>query len=383
MVVKDPSPAAAAAAGEVLVMQPEPLLHAEVADYALARELVAPAQIVAGDLVIRNLSSRNRVYALESRNGPSWLLKQGVGQSGTAMVANEAHAYAALQELGPEISRHLPPWRGYDQQRSVLTLGLLDDALSLRALDQRSQRPPVRQARELGRALGLVHRMTMQDDAGAGAGWMPAGLLLHRPGVELLHEGSMAAIELVKIIQQAPGFAENLEELRGQWQARAFTHLDVKWDNCLAWGAHRGRVALIDWESACVGDPCWDIGSALSHYLSAWIFSVPVTGQTPPEHFAELAARPLAESQPAIGACWDAYAAELRLQPATERGWLLQSVRFAAARLVLTAFETAQVSPQLTGPLVLHLQLALNMLERPQEAAVHLLGIPLERGRPG
>jgi hypothetical protein len=32
---------------------------------------------------------------------------------------------------------------------------------------------------------------------------------------------------------------------------------------------------------------------------------------------------------------------------------------------------------------VLHLQLALNMLERPHEAAVHLLGIPLERGRPG
>jgi hypothetical protein len=320
---------------------------------------------------------------VESREGPSWLLKQGVGASGSAMVANEARAYGALHSLGPAVQRHLPPWRGYDEGSGVLALGLLKDALSLRAFDQRTRRTPVGPARSLGRALGRVHRMTMRADVEADTAWTPAALSLHRPGVELLHEGSAAAIELVKILQQTPGFAERLEELRHQWRVRAFVHLDMKWDNCLLWGSRHRRIALIDWEAACLGDPCWDIGSALSHYLSAWVFSVPVTGPTPPERFAQLAARPLDTMQPAIRACWKEYASELGLSPAATTGWLLQTVRFAAARLVLTAFETAQASTQLTGPLLLHLQLAHNMLERPHESAVHLLGIPLDgRERP-
>jgi Phosphotransferase enzyme family len=388
MTLEELSPAAAAV-GETPVADPqalraqpgtpEPLLHAQVVSYGLERELITPAQIAAGDLVIRDLSSRNRVYAVESRSGPSWLLKQGVGSSGAATIANEASAYGALHALGGDISSYLAPWREYDEARGVLTLGLIDQALSLRALDQRSERPPVGQARELGRALGLVHRLTMRDDLEGAPEWRPVGLLLHRPGVELLHEGSMAAIELVKMIQGAPGFGEQLEDLRRQWRPRALTHLDVKWDNCLVWGNRNGHLAVIDWESACMGDPCWDIGSALSHYLSAWIFSVPITGETPPERFAELAGRPLEQAQPAIKACWEGYLGGLQPGGST-LGLLLQSVRFAAARLVLTAFEAAQVSRELTGALVLHLQLALNMLDRPHESAVHLLGLPLEGG---
>jgi hypothetical protein len=372
---------AVVAAGEMPTGGPRALLHEQVAGYALARELIAPRQIAEGDLVIRNLSSRNRVYAVESREGPSWLLKQGVERSGWQMVANEARAYGALHSLGPAVRRHLPEWRGYDERNGVLALGLMKDALSLRAFDQRTsrtRRTPVGPARLLGRALGLVHRMTMREDMETDAAWTPAALGLHRPGVELLHEGSTAAIELVKIVQRTPGFAERLEELRLQWRVRAFVHLDMKWDNCLLWGPRHRRIALIDWEAACLGDPCWDIGSALSHYLSAWVFSVPVTGPTPPERFAQLAARPLDTIQPAIRACWQEYARELDLPPASAIGWLLQTVRFAAARLVLTAFETAQASTQLTGPLLLHLQLAYNMLERPHESAVHLLGIPLD-----
>jgi aminoglycoside phosphotransferase (APT) family kinase protein len=373
---------AAAAAGESAPFTPAPLPHAEVARYALECELVAPAQVASGDLVVRDLSSRNRVYALESRGGPSWLLKQGVGPSGAAMVAHEARTYASLQALGGSVRRHLPPWRGYDEHRGVLALGLLPEARSLRVLHQRRRRAPVTVARGLGRALARVHRATLLADlrsvtVALDAAWPPAGLLLHRPGVELLHEGSTAAIELVKVVQQTPGFSEGLEELRLQWQPRALVHRDVKWDNCLLSRGRREPVVLIDWEAAGPGDPCWDIGSALGHYLSAWVFSIPITGHVPPERFAELAGRPLSGLQPAIRACWEGYRAELGLEPPDAHGWLQRAVRYSAARLVLSAFEAAQASAQLTAPLLIHLQLALNILERPHEATVHLFGLPL------
>jgi aminoglycoside phosphotransferase (APT) family kinase protein len=369
------SPAAAAAGESSRPLAPLP--HAEVARYALARELIAPAQIAAGDLVVRDLSSRNRVYALESRRGPSWLLKQGVGATGAAMVANEAHTYASMQALGGAIKRHLPRWRGYDEHRGVLALELLPAARSLRLVNQRRRRAPITAARSLGRALGRIHRATIQPVAAPAATWPPSGLLIHRPGVELLREGSTAAIELVKIVQQTAGFPERLEELRMEWQPRALIHRDIKWDNCLLASGRREPVVLIDWEAAGLGDPCWDIGSALGHYLSAWVFSIPITGQTPPERFAELADRPLGALQPAIRACWEGYRGELGLESPDAHHWLQRAVRYAAARLVLSAFEAAQSSTQLTGPLLIHLQLALNILERPHEATVHLFGLPL------
>ena len=377
MSVMDP-PATTVAGGSSTEV-PRPLLHAEVAGYALAEGLVSAERVAAGDLVVRNLSSRNRVYAVETRDGSSWLLKQGVEQAGTAMIANEARAYGALHSLGEPVRRRVAPLRGYDRRRGVLTVGLLENAVNLRALHHVSTETPVAPAFELGRALGLVHARTMLADTPRGVPWLPPALLLHRPGVELLHEGSGAAIELVKIVQRTPGFAAQLDELRGEWRPRAFVNLDIKWDNCLVWGPRRDRFAVIDWEAAGIGDPCWDIGSALSHYLSFWIFSIPITGETPVERFAELAGRPLTGMQSATRACWEGYLGELGGPPPS--GWLMHTVRLAAARLVLTAFEAAQASTELTGALMLHLQLALNMLERPHEAAVHLLGLRLPGAR--
>jgi Phosphotransferase enzyme family len=372
-------PARSAVGGALRV--PAPLLHADVADYALAEGLVDPARVVAGDLIVRNLSSRNRVYALESHDGPSWLIKQGVEQMGAAMIRNEARAYGTLHSLDSSVRQRLAPWHGYDQQRGVLTIGLVRNAISLRELHRRSVAPPVAVAGELGRMLGMVHSRTMLASADPESTWLPPALLLHQPGIDLLHEGSGAAIELVKILQQTPGFAARLDELRGQWRTRAFVHLDVKWDNCLVSGKGHDRLALIDWESAGLGDPCWDIGSALAHYLSFWIFSIPIGGETPVERFAELAERPLASMQPAMRACWEGYTDALGTTPACSVGWLIHTVRLAAARLVLTAFEAAQASTALTGALMLHLQLALNMLERPHESAVHLLGLSLRETR--
>ncbi|MDQ6776943.1 MAG: hypothetical protein M3071_12175, partial [Actinomycetota bacterium] len=58
-----------------------------------------------------------------------------------------------------------------------------------------------------------------------------------------------------------------------------------------------------------------------------------------------------------------------------------RAVQLAGARLVQTAYEAAQMMQALTSSLVLHLQLALNILERPGEAATRLLGLTTERAR--
>jgi Ser/Thr protein kinase RdoA (MazF antagonist) len=358
--------------------------QAEVVGYLLERGLLGAASVVDGKVVVRDASSRNRNFIVERRDGPGVVLKQGIGPLAVATVAHEARVYASLTARANGLSSWLAPFHGYDEQRGVLALGLVADGHDLRTHHLQTGRFPAQLAGSLGRALGALHRLTALAQPVAAPELAPWVLSLHRPDLSVFRDTSAAGIELIKIVQRAAGFAEQLDALRDGWLLASLVHHDVKWDNCIVFA--RGTPArvrglkLIDWESAANGDPSWDIGSALSHYLSFWLFSIPVTGTTPPARFPQLAEHPLEHMQPAMRACWNAYAARLGLTGADAEQRLETTVRYAASRLVQTAFEAAQMSDQLTSGLVLHLQLALNMLQRPREAAVHLLGLPAGAG---
>jgi hypothetical protein len=155
-------------------------------------------------------------------------------------------------------------------------------------------------------------------------------------------------------------------------------HQDLKWENFLACrpiGSRRITLKIIDMEAVCPGDPCWDTGSVFGNYLSFWLQSIPVTGRDLPERFPELARYPLHRMQPALRACWRAYTTRLGLDDASSGPLLLRSVSFAGAALVATAYSAAQMSAAVDSNLILHLQLAMNVLARPGEAAERLFGL--------
>lgn len=355
------------------------LAQSEVVGYLLDRGLLSTESIVDGDLVVRDASSRNRNYKVERRHAVSYLVKQGLGPDGVATVAHEAAVYQALSGLGAAVEGHLPRFYGYDQAERVLIVELVRDSEGLASYHLRLGRFPSRVAAALGHALGALHCLTWRgSDAGTPPSPPPWILSVHRPDLSVFRDSSTATIELIKIVQQSADLCSHLDQLKHEWHPQALIHQDVKWDNVIVFASSQGRargVKLIDWESAVYGDPSWDIGSVFSSYLSFWLSSIPVTGRTPPERFAELARYPLGKMQAGMRSCWQAYVEQLGLDGSTANRWLLRTVRFAAARLLQAAFEAAQMSDRLTGSSVLHAQLTANMLERPRETAVHLLGI--------
>ena len=351
----------------------------EVAQYLLERSLLDPAAVLDGELAIRDASSRNRNYRVETRGGPSYLLKQPAADDAIWTVANEAGVYHRLTEAGDPMAPHLPRFYGYDAEARVLVLELLDGAEDLRSFHARTGSFAVGPAALVGSALGVLHRTTGTSVGAAssdGAAWV---LSIHRPDARLFRDVSAAGLELIRVIQGAAGFPDALDRLREDWLAMALVHGDVKWDNFLRTTRADGgeEVRLIDWESAALGDPGWDIGSALSQYLSFWLFSIPVTGAEPPERFPELAQYPLDGMKPALSACWRAYTDARQLDDGAAARELIRAVRFAGARLIQSAFEATLMMQQLTSSTVLHLQLALNVLQRPEAAAAQLMGLPL------
>ena len=69
----------------------------------------------------------------------------------------------------------------------------------------------------------------------------------------------------------------------------------------------------------------------------------------------------------------------MALNDANRDEWLLRSVRYAGAKLVQAAFEQTQAQTHLTSTALCMLQLSFNILQRPLDAAIHLLGIPMGR----
>lgn len=341
--------------------------QAEAVDYLLRRGLLEPEAVVAGELVVRDVSSRNCNFAVEVGDGTSYLLKQGRSADGAATVAREAAVYERLISEGEELRSCLPDFLGYDADVGVLVLELLE-AEDLRSRHLRLEEFPAALGEALGTALGTLHRETRAVYPEARPPWV---LSIHRPDTGVFRDVSAANLELIKIVQSDDGLGERLDELRAGWRVETLIHQDVKWDNCLV--TDDDRLRLIDWEIAVAGDPHWDLGSALSQYLTFWLFSIPITGSEPPARFPVLARYPLDAMKGALRACCEGYAdaVEDSWQPAEES--LRRTVAYAGARLIQNAFEASQFGQRLDSAAILHLQLGANLIQRPDDAAEQLL----------
>jgi thiamine kinase-like enzyme len=150
----------------------------------------------------------------------------------------------------------------------------------------------------------------------------------------------------------------------------------MRLDNCLIQddqANNLGRLYLVDWELAGWGDARYDIGAVIADYLALWVRSMPTANSLSVGDSVASAARPLADIRPNLQAFW----AEYRTGSAATTGepaFLIECFKWAGARLVQSAIESAQEAATLSGAVVLLLQMAENVLDNPGRAA-RLVGI--------
>jgi hypothetical protein len=363
----------------------------DIANYLLARALIPEASIVAGDLALVDASRRNSNVRVLSDAGPSYFLKQetiarGARAGSLGSVGYEARVYGLLQRLsgGEVFCRHLPRCYGFDERQQLLILEDVNDSINLADHHWRRGRFSSLIARRLGRAVALLHGLSEFDRPAVEAALgIPAGppwvFRLPEPDQWLYLNSSASSLEFLKVLQKDPALCSAVDSLGRQWQALALIHGDLRWANCLLpWAsARRARIRIVDWELARLGDPCWDIASVFSEYLSLWLSSIPISREAPPDRLLPFARFSLDRMHPAIRSFWAAYVEHRGIGWRDRNDWLLRSTSYAGVRLVQTAFERLQTSEAITDNAICALQLCANILSRPAEAAVGLLGLPL------
>jgi hypothetical protein len=364
-----------------MVLSSRNLVH-----YLLDRRLVTFDSVVDGDFMVVDAPSRNRNFKVIRKRAPSYFVKQVKTWEPAAIASLQCEAtcywlsqndaeFALLRAL-------LPQFHAYDPGSHVLVVELVPGGESLSEYHRRLGAFPADVAARLGEALGTYHRGA--GDAprlNSGKTSFPRNvpwiLSFHRQGAHLFGTLSAANSQLLAVLQRYPEFQGALDALHDHWQVNSLIHGDMKWENCVVSPIGDGApgVKVVDWELADLGDACWDVGAVFQAYLSSWVLSLPATGDAPPSQLVEQAAFPLEAMQPAIRAFWRSYVVTLGRNGRGQGELLERCVRYGAARMIQTAFEYMNYSPQITASALRLLQLSLNVLTNPGEAVSDLLAL--------
>ena len=339
------------------------LEQSDIAHYLLSLSVVKPQTVIDEDFRVVDASRRNSVFLATTRSGPTFVVKEA--QSGEGASLEHEAAVLRLLARAPGLAPHVPEVVCLDGSCLVLrTPGQGRD------WNDHQGRFPVVPARVLGRLLAALHRLRVDLPDAPEPIW---GVELPEPPYNLVLELSAGAQDLVARIQASDALCRRLEDLRSSLGgAGSFVHGDLRWDNCLALPApgtqRRTRVLILDWELAGPSDPAFDVGSVLSEYLRVWVGSVPIVEPVDPGRLVARARHPLALMRPPMQALWSAYR-----HPGAPA--LRRVIELCAVRLLQTAVERTQGVNAPTAHVITLVQLADNMLRRPDEAAFALLGL--------
>ncbi|PYQ56173.1 MAG: hypothetical protein DMF53_26290 [Acidobacteria bacterium] len=228
--------------------------------------------------------SRNRNFsAAPAAGGPGLFLKQlrVLAPESVLMMQREATVYW-LSQNDPDfaaLADLIPPYVLFDGLLKVLVVGLVPVAQGLLRPQEESWGFPVPLGESLGRALAAVHREAgrrMRSDPPR------AAFPLEVPGIFTAHRGGplvrwlgAGQMRLVERVREHPVLAPALDRLAATWSLDAFTHGDLKFENCVvSAGGSEPRIFFVDWELADFGDPCWDLGCLVQAYLYVGLLPV-------------------------------------------------------------------------------------------------------------
>jgi Ser/Thr protein kinase RdoA (MazF antagonist) len=355
----------------------KPLGAHEVIDLLVDKKLLSTQSLTSPGFAVYDVSRRNRNYKVRTSNGPSYLVKQALTEDKALTVQNEADWCIAL---GGDPALRMPRVAMWDETWSILVLQIQPDARNLMGHYGKARRLAPGIATAIGRSAATLHRTPSPAGLPDRPG-LPLVFSFDCPDITVYYSASDATLRLLEILHGHTGFGRAFEGLRGEWRDIGPIHGDLRLDNCVidpALPARSGkRMRFVDWEMAMRGDPAWDLATVVNEYLSLWLDFAPLSEHTPPESYLQFGTFTLPQLTASIAAMWAGYRAVWPMSDAEGDQLWLRVVRFAAARLVQSAYERTQFLVDLPGQVVLKLQLARNLLEDPQHASTALLGIPL------
>ena len=315
------------------------------------------------------LRSDGRTVRLRFDDGSRVVVKSATPR-GPGSVAHEAAVLAQLHPIGLPVPRPVTTLTG-----PASTVLVTEDLPCRERLDRRRSRTGTSPewAAAAGAALGRVHRARRCGIPERLPRTEPARRLLHAwtvvtPRDVALHGDGFA--DLVRHLRRT-GLLDVLDEVAGCWTPGTLIHGDVTLADllCAADPEEEHPVTVVRWETAGRGDPRWDVGCLIAEFLRAWLGRAELVADEGLDAWTVPADPPFGAVRAEICAAVDGYAAEHAVSPGDRRQW----IRYAGFALVRRVFTSALTCPALPPRALDHLQMAGQLLRRPELSGEMLL----------
>lgn len=343
-----------------------------ICHHLIAQRVISSESVVDGDFAVIDVSGRNRNFKVIRKFHPGYFVKQ-IQQwdaQTVAMLQCEAACYWLARndsDFAP-LATVMPEFHSYDLERHILITELMPESENLYEHLRRMGQFSLELAARLGQVLGTYHRelgngLKDSQHAAIFPRQVPWILSADRRNSHPFKELSPATSELFDVVEQSSQLRQALDDLRTGWCATSLMHGDMRLENCIvvADGAHNEwNLKIVDWELADIGDPCWDLGSIIQAFLTASIMSLPLDteGSAKMDTSANHAG-----AYSAIQSLWNSYIAERQIQ---EDGLLERCLKYGAARMIQSAYEYVQFSPQVSSKALYLLQVSAEILKDPR-----------------
>ncbi len=339
--------------------------------------------MVDGDFIVAEIDAHNRGFKVFRRNQLSLFVKQVklIDETNVQCLRREAAVYRLAQasaDFAP-LADAMLGFVDYDGARHIIIVELAPDGENLLECHLRLEAYPPEIGQILGKQLAACHGVS----APTGEKKADMSFLPGRPpwilSFHLSEEGgfSGANAQLLDFVREGSDFPQFLNELRDAWQTTHLIHGDIKWTNCIVFPGEDGKpgIRFVDWEMADLGDPAWDVGTVLQSYWSHWLLSEHIQSEVAPEQLLQQTGPAFEPMQAAMREFWNAYSVMILPEGDSRLEHLGRCVRFAAARMVQTAYESMTSSSQLSPEVARMLQLSQYVLKNPDRAISQLLGL--------
>jgi len=364
-----------------------------IAHYLLDKGYLTPDSILDGTFTAHQTSSRNANYLINrdtdtAENALFVKQVQTWDQEKTETLRTEATCYwlANHEQAYAQLKTFLPRFIEFDHPNHILITGAVPGAVNLHDFYLQQRQFPLPVAIRQAELLSSFHRQIATTEQEA------PGFRLFRRQQPMVFLWSAAGFpsygthtneaerQMVQLITQNSDYMERLQAIRDQWQANSLTHGDIKPANFLinadAMQTGQYDLRLIDWETADIGDPCWDVAAIFQSYLFYWVLYEPL-GEQAATAGGNSYGFPLEAMQPSMGYFWQVYTQRMKWSADEIRSNLHKIIGYCALKLIHTCYESIQQAPVMSPYSARMLQLSLNMLRSPENAIRQILNLYL------
>jgi thiamine kinase-like enzyme len=367
-----------------------------ITPYLLEKGLIDIDSIIDGDLKIIDSSRKNRNIKILRNKGTSYILKQPhINQTISILdFEKESQLYNIIEKQFVQVKGTMPRLIYFDSKEHIQVIEYITNGQTLSEYLYGMSEKELEDSflktifGRLGKTMASYHssfegQINNNSLLFLSKRVIPPPFFLSRPSPQMFSTLSTANLQLLKVIQQYPELYEFLESLIEEWRIQTLTHGDLKWDNVIMSfdkdNKHLFDIKIIDWETADLGDPAWDIAGIFQDFIKFWLFSLPMTGKETSLNLVSSSKVLLSCMQGSMRSFWHEYATSINNETEITNELLRRSTRYCAARLIQSAYELLQSSSRMVNTAVYMIQISANIFQSIDNAILYLYGIPIGR----